>query len=182
MRQLVHWINVLLLVGLAGWSISVYDELPGRVPLHFGGDGQPDRFADRGFWSWFGIVLVASAVAALLYGAAWMTGWFVRRKPRWVNVPDAERFRTLPAADRVWVMEPVSTFLYWTVTWILLVFWAVQLGVHQVATGASEELPGYVLAFVLVVTCGSLLATPVLLHVLQKRIDAVAVPGDGANA
>jgi uncharacterized membrane protein len=60
-----------------------WESIPERIPVHWGFSGEPDRWAARGFWSIYA-VLVAGAVVSLALGASvWkarprsMTGGYV---------------------------------------------------------------------------------------------------------
>ena len=53
-----------------------YPALPAILPLHYGADGLPDRYAAKSIWSAFGLVLVQWATIALLLILAAASGRF----------------------------------------------------------------------------------------------------------
>ncbi|WP_328294586.1 DUF1648 domain-containing protein [Kineococcus sp. NBC_00420] len=55
-----------LLVATAGFGVLRYPDLPDPFPTHWGGAGEPDAFAAKGFWSVFGPLVVAIGLLALL--------------------------------------------------------------------------------------------------------------------
>src|SRR5690606_18905334 len=87
-----RFLNLVLLAGLLGGSALAYPRLPERMPLHFGLDGTPDRWAETSLASWFMLPLVALALNLLLYGAAALS----TRNARLVNLPGKERLLALP--------------------------------------------------------------------------------------
>ncbi|WP_083321980.1 DUF1648 domain-containing protein [Hymenobacter lapidarius] len=44
-RELLAWVVLALLWALAGWS---YFQLPDTIPVHYGLEGQPDRYGEKG--------------------------------------------------------------------------------------------------------------------------------------
>lgn len=173
MRSLVHWLSALLLAGYAWWAARVFAHLPDRVPMHFGGSGAPDRWAETTFWSWFFLLFLTVGVTAVLYASAWWILWLARHRPTWVNLPGRERFLKLAADDRVFVVQPLCHLVYWLAAGILALLWASHYWSFRVAVGAAAGLPALFLPAVLVVSIVPLLFLPAMLGHIQKRIEAV---------
>lgn len=68
-------IGLLSLLVLIGWSLYFYNDLPERIPTHFGPDGMPDRMGDKSTL-WFLPIL-----GVVLYG--FMT--YINRLPHYFN-------------------------------------------------------------------------------------------------
>jgi hypothetical protein len=173
MRNLIHWLNALLLAAYAWWAATVFDRLPERVPLHFGASGVPDRWAETDFWSWFLLFGIALGVTAALYASAWWILWLARHRPTWVNLPERERFLKLETDDRVFVVQPLCALVYWLAAGINALIWASHFWSYQVAVGAADGLPALFLPAVLVVSIVPLFFVPAMLGHIQKRLEAV---------
>jgi uncharacterized membrane protein len=99
-----HILNVILLGLNAGNAIVSWGSLPAKVPVHFGFDGSPNRWADKGaemiiiFAMPFMITLFLYAIAFLLIP------WMVKNHPNGINIPNKEKVMSLPAEKQslVW--------------------------------------------------------------------------------
>lgn len=67
MRALWHTLIALLTLGPIAWLISIYPDLPDRIPVHWNIRGEADRWADKGVGSVFQVAAV-SVLAQLLMG------------------------------------------------------------------------------------------------------------------
>ena len=73
-------------------SILVFDQLPQRIPTHFGIGGAPDAWAERSAVSWF----LLPTITLLLTGMfTVMDGWLARNPAR-INLPGKKRIAELP--------------------------------------------------------------------------------------
>jgi uncharacterized membrane protein len=73
----VGWLGSLgpfvLLAGTALYLGSHWAQIPGRFPIHWGFDGQPNGWSNRTIWGVFWPLLLAAAIQALMLGMAWYT-------------------------------------------------------------------------------------------------------------
>jgi len=153
---------------LLPWAVTValWPSLPERLPMHFDASGRADAFVERGVLPWFGLAAFGTFLGALLgLGLPrWMRGLAERNSP-WLNVPDAARFRQLPADARVravtgpcvW-LQAIGIELQVLVAWLLF-------GMHRVATKAWDllsPLPSFLLV-------GAIVLSALLLAVHGKR-------------
>ncbi len=147
-KSAVHLVNAALLAGLFAGSVLVFDTLPERIPMHFGWDGTPDRFAQTTWLSWLALPLIALATAALCYGCAWL----IAQAPEAVNVPGCQaEYDALSSAGKQQIGTLGQRFLYWTAAGTTVLFAVIQRGSYAVATGTSEQLPSYAGVWVAVV-------------------------------
>jgi hypothetical protein len=159
---------LLLAAMLLPWLVagSLWSSLPERVPMHFDASGRADGFVDRSALVWFALPAFATALGGLLgfLLPRWMRGMAERNSP-WLNVPDAARFRQLPADARVravagpgvW-LQAIGIELQVLVAWLLF-------GMQRVATKAWDvlsPLPSFLLV-------GAVVLSALLLAVHGKR-------------
>jgi hypothetical protein len=147
-------------------SVWVYPRLPPRIPAHFGARGDVNRWADTGILSWFGPVILALVLVALVEaGARWII-----RNPRRVNTPDPARFAALsPPAQRMVAEEGVRP-LRWVGILVVLLMGTVQWSVLQGARGTGGASLGLVLALGLGLVVGPVLAFRTVLRT-QALVD-----------
>jgi len=135
---------LLVLAAIAVWvlAIAYWSELPSQIPMHFGLNGDPNRFADKSIVSWFWMPTMAAVFAVGL-------GFLL---PRWVramavtnsallNIPDQKRFRALPTEARVRVVDAtMAPMLVMAIVLQLLFAWIVYASA-QVALSRWQGLP-----------------------------------------
>lgn len=166
MTRWLHLLNGLLLSALVGGSLFVYQELPERVPLHFGADGTPDRWADSTLLSWMTLPMIGLATAALMIGI----GIMLPRNPKWINMPDKDRLLRLPDYLQQWVIEGVSVTLHTMTLVTLTMFAVIQYGSWLTAVsgdGSSVVTTGVIIGLVVLP-----LVSVLMLVVMQRRMDA----------
>ncbi len=62
-RQLLRWFPLFVLLATVLYTVSVYPELPARMPTHWGLSGQPNGWSPREFGAW-----LLPGVMAILWG------------------------------------------------------------------------------------------------------------------
>lgn len=157
--------NVLLLIALVGGSVAVYADLPDRIPVHFGSDGAPDRWADTSWGSWFGLPLTAVVVNVIIYGISSL--W--ERNPRFINFPDKSRLMKLPRERRQVVLVKAKSGVRELALVLTLVFFAVQWGIYRTALGGDAR--SLIIAALAVGTISTPIVAIRLLYRIQKEID-----------
>src|SRR5690606_19688982 len=116
--RLVHTINIALALTLIVLSLNAYPDLPDLIPLHFGADGEPDRWGTRSLLSWMLLPLIGVGTVLFLY----VTAAVVPRYPKSFNVPDKKKFLELPSHLQQWVMRGILNVMYVLSTTILVTF------------------------------------------------------------
>lgn len=163
--RLTHTINLALLLLLWLVSLWAYPRLPEQIPVHFGAAGTPDRWASTSALAWFGLPLAAALLTALTY----LFARLLPSRPTWVNVPQKERYRTLPDHRKRSVIAQVLRLLWGTNALVLAVLCAIQLASYRAAHGHSTQ--GLIVGVLLL----TVLSTPVILAVwlppIQRELD-----------
>ena len=115
--------------------IAVYSNLPERIPIHFGMDGNPNGWADRGP-GWFGLPVLATVSMLFMQAIANLA----HKSPMHWNVPEKKRFMALSHEQRAPIMNELVKMVQVTGLYTLLVMVVVQWEVYQSATGRSAGL------------------------------------------
>ncbi|MGY1722991.1 DUF1648 domain-containing protein [Blastococcus sp. SYSU DS0533] len=120
-----------------GWSLV---RLPDRVPVHFGGAGDPDRWVGRAEALWTS-GLLAVGMALLFAGLVRL----VHRAPAHLfNVPPPEHWKRPEHLPHLRAL--VADDLWWIGAWTLLLIAAVQVLVVRAAQLADPRLDGWAFA------------------------------------
>ena len=94
MRRAVLTVVLAVVLFMWLWALVTWSVAPDRVPLHFGLSGRPDRWGARTVASWFGMPILATAMAI---GMSWLGRWSLSRPER-INMPGPAVRRTLTVA------------------------------------------------------------------------------------
>ncbi|MCB9878345.1 MAG: DUF1648 domain-containing protein [Planctomycetes bacterium] len=169
----------LLLLGLAAvwWlAIDAWPTLPARIPMHFGLGGAPDRWADTSLWSWFLFPAMATVFAFALGHAlpAWMRR-LAAANSKLLNVPDAARFRALPTAQRVSVVQRAALPLAVMGLEVEALFAWLVFGTARVARDEWRALP----VWPVLVCVGAILVSAVHMALATKAAVRSAREGCG---
>lgn len=121
------------------WSLG---QLPARVPIHFGGSGEPDEWTSRPAALWtFG--LVGLGIALLFAGLAWLMG---RVGAEHINVPHPEYWKR---PEHLGTLRRLMTEDMWLFgTWTLLLLAAVLALVVRAAGLPEPRLDEWAVAVV----------------------------------
>jgi uncharacterized membrane protein len=169
---------LLLLATLAVWGLALayYGDLPDRIPMHFGLNGEADRFADKSIVAWFWMPSLAT-LFAFVFGRM-LPGWMrsmAHSNSQLLNMPDRARFRALSADARVRVVDATLSPLCMLAVVLQLLFSWIVYASAQVALGIWRTLPIWpTLAFV-----GAIIACAILLLLVSTR--AVARETEGRD-
>ncbi|MCF6745929.1 DUF1648 domain-containing protein [Blastococcus sp. KM273128] len=120
-----------------GWSLA---RLPERVPVHFGGAGEPDRWAGRAEALWTS-GLLALGTALLFAGLVGLVG---RVPAHSLNVPNPDYWKRPEHLPRLRAL--VAEDLWWIGAWTLLLFAAVQVLLVRAAQLPDPRLDGWAYA------------------------------------
>jgi hypothetical protein len=158
--KLVHWINLPLLLALLAFAAVTWNELPERIPVHFGAGGRPTRWSHPSVATWFAIPIITVLVVGFIYRFAAI----LPRKPHLINMPDRSRFLALPPERRAPVIGCVQEFAYWATAATILFLSAVHLSMYR---GAMR---GGVGGDLIVILGAAYLMGPILLIVWSRLV------------
>jgi uncharacterized membrane protein len=67
-RQLLRWLPPFVLLATMLYTVSVYPELPARMPTHWGLSGQPNGWSPREFGAWLlpGVMVILWGLSVVL--------------------------------------------------------------------------------------------------------------------
>jgi uncharacterized membrane protein len=165
LRSPLLLINALLLIGLVGASLYVFPDLPDRIPLHYGIDGEPDRWGRPTLLNWMGLPTVGGACALLTIAI----GLIAPSRPGIVNMPGKERLLQLPPNAQRWVLAGLSNAMYLTAACLLIMFAMLQYGGYRGAVhGDGTELRVAALIIGIAVMPAIALSSIVM---VQRRMD-----------
>lgn len=153
MRKLLDTLNVLFAASIVGFSIWVWPLLPDRIPVHFGADGQPDRWSDTTLLSWF----LVPAIALLTWGTIAVARRWVARRPDKMNLPTGGTVADYPPEVQPAVIEHMKAFLALVSLEVLVIFGLIVLGSYRTAVGGDGQ--GVMLAVLAI----AVLSGPVLM-------------------
>ncbi len=130
---LPHLLNGLVLIGLFIYSLATYHDLPGRIPIHFDGSGNPNGWTDTGWGSWLALPFTALGLTLLMYASARLVDW-ARKNPRLMSLPYKEKFLALPEEKQAPIWRKMKGLLYWLCFPVNLLILYAQVSIHTTAT------------------------------------------------
>lgn len=75
--RILNLLAAVLLVVTVAWGTAIYSSLPNLLPTHWDAAGEADAFSQKGFWSVFGVLLLAAAMSV---GMVMMQHFIANRK------------------------------------------------------------------------------------------------------
>lgn len=126
-----------LALGLVAWAAWAWPGLPDRIPLHFGLDGQPDRWGERSVWGWFLLPAIGVGLAAMMDGIG---RWSIRNpEKQTVNLPQSDELYALPVERRIPILTHIAVSMNVIGILLLAAFILFQIGSYQSAHGGSAQ-------------------------------------------
>lgn len=107
--------------------VGLYPTLPNPIPIHYAFDGTPNGWAPKSTWSVFGVLMIGTAVVALLTGLSFVAAQFSARP----QSDDTEAQATL----RTRVQRKLLTSLLCQLSFVI------AIGISAIALG-PHLLPG----------------------------------------
>lgn len=156
----LRWLNGALMALLWAGALWAWPRLPESIAVHFGFDGKADTWAEPTVWRWFGVPLLAVALAVLFGGlAAW-----THRRPNVVNLPGGEKLSDYPTEARGPILAVVRDLLALVLTETLVILGLVQWALWSAASGDGAQ---YALLTILLL---AMLSSPFLMIVFFTRM------------
>lgn len=116
-----------------------YSELPQRFPAHFDFSGAPDRWSEKSVFSWFIIPVISGIVQMLVLS----TGYFIRKYPSMVNLPEKEKFLAAPQEIKNKVFDLLDNLMLAISTAVQVLFAFILYASYSAAISSDHSLPGY---------------------------------------
>jgi uncharacterized membrane protein len=165
MKNLFDGVNLIIILGLLGFSLWAWPELPDQIPTHFNASGVPDAWKPKSSGTW---LLAPGVGLALVLGMGFFR-LMLPKRPGWVNLPDKTKLTDLPEVARKPVVTMLSGFLSLVQLEILVIFALIQWSTYRAALGHSTQ------GTIILILVLAILASPFLLVVfflrLQKALD-----------
>jgi len=167
------------LVGIWALAYYLWPDLPAKIPVHFDGEGAPDRWAAPTFLNWFGLPLVSTFLTAFMVAISLAARGMARRWPGIMNMPRKKDFLRLPPEARVRAMGPMDALLWVWPAPLNGAFTYMVWGSYCVAMGKWKTVPMWPLfagvGCVLLVTVWGVLA---LKGAVIRELSAAEERGD----
>ena len=133
---LAHSLNIFIVGGMFIFSLSTFDDIPGKIPMHFNVSGYPDSWYESTLLNYLIIPLGALGMTILLYASALLIPIF-RKRPGKMNLPRKmrEKFLSLSPENQMPVFRLQMVYIYWVCVLINLLYLYIQAGMYRVAVG-----------------------------------------------
>lgn len=140
------WLAAAVFALMLLWALALvlFLHLPSTIPIHFNALGQPDQFVPRTPASWFLLPAVATALSAFVASTGFLTVYIARTRPRWVNMPNKQRFLAASPSERVRVVWPIARMAYGMPVVFLFLFGGILWAMERVANHALAGLPAFI--------------------------------------
>jgi len=153
--------NIGLLVLWLIWALDVYGSLPARIPLHFDAGGTPDRWGDKSILNWLGLYLAGLGLAIINLGCAFAIPVMIRKWPSAVNLPDKEKFLSLPQDAQKDFYPPLISMVFWIALSCTAVLWLMNYHIYQAAVSSEG---GFSVVFAVV--CVAIMIAAIIISIV----------------
>lgn len=143
-------LGVLVSLVSYGALITAYHSYPDVIPVHYAADGAPDLFANKGFWSVFGLAVVHVVLTGLLF--------WIYSHPQYANIPGKIPLLKLKKPYRSsieWIIRHMALMLFVMVS---LIFSYLTFSGVVIALGFAAGLNNVPIAVLLLVLIGIMAA------------------------
>jgi len=132
-KRLLLLLATLVVVWTFAQGMRIYEDLPQRMPVHFGAAGRPDGWAGKNVFSVYGLLIVGAALLLVLALVS-------RLSARWCNFPGKERVLRLPPSQQAYVIAPMQEILVWIGAATAIAFTFAARQTWEIALGQRGEL------------------------------------------
>ena len=135
--QIYEWITIGLMMMFCVMVMYYYNDLPERIPTHFGLSGEADAYGHKGtLWM---LLALGLALPSLMM--------FLTRYPHSFNYP----FK-ITEENAAYEYRMAVKLMLWMAMAIAMIFLVICWGIIQTSLGHQDGLSRYLLLFVLVLT------------------------------
>ena len=97
LSNMVHLINVFLILAQVIFSFMVWDALPEAIPVHYGAGGLPNRWVIKNLFDWYLLPMVGIFMTSVLYlsyiAVIKPENWNIVKKEDYLKLPEEKRQR-----------------------------------------------------------------------------------------
>lgn len=161
-----HLLNATVLLGVTAAAVRSWDQVPGRVPMHFNFEGEVDRWAAKG--PEFAVLFALPWLMSGLLYALWAGMGYFRRHPQHANLPP--RLQGVGPERLAPLFDALDDLLLGSATAATLVLGGVVWGTLRVALGLSDRLPAWATGPGLVLLLGVVGLGVLRLIVVSRRL------------
>ena len=167
--RILAYIQIPLFVIWFALAVSVYSALPERIPVHFDLSGTADGFANRSWWSWYLLPLVALGSCVWVVAVA---RWTASHPERW-NVPHKAKVLALTPAERQPLTDLVELMLVGSSLAVTIVLALIHYQTWLVATGRAIGLTTLTRSAIFCLIGLVVLAIPAWLIAFNRRLKGI---------
>ncbi|MCP4152670.1 MAG: DUF1648 domain-containing protein [bacterium] len=137
-----HFLNASLLAFMSWLTVSYFDRIQGKIPVHFGIDGVPDRWSDKNIlWTF---LLVPLLLNLFLYALILFLPR-LGRYPALINMKNKEQFLALPPEKQLLFWALIQEFITILTCCLNVSFLGLLWGTIMVGMNEAEKIPGWAL-------------------------------------
>jgi hypothetical protein len=163
-----HILNAVLLLCVTALGCLSWSRLPARIPIHFQANGTPDRWTQKGA-ELFLVFVLPWLTSGLFYGLGVFGNW-LEKYPQLLNIPNKEKFLTLPPQSRGPVYAAFTELFVLMAVSTNLLFLGAMCGMLLVALGVEMQLPWWSIWPGLALTMVASLFSTVRMYVLISNL------------
>jgi uncharacterized membrane protein len=169
LKSFYHYLNVILLIIIAGMVFIYWKDLPDKIPIHFNFSGTPDGWAGKE--NLIIIFAVVLGLNALLYFFMISTSWLSNHPSIW-NIPNKKRFLALPKEKQQLYWELTKEFMAGMASAINILWTTLMWGTIQVCLKKMNKLPEWaIFPGLVVILIVILMYIPRLIRMPKKLIE-----------
>jgi uncharacterized membrane protein len=141
-RRFLSGLAVVFLILMAVSLLEAWPHLPDKLPMQFDSNGTPSRSGSR-IELMIMVLIVTLATLPMLAGGLWVN--WMRRHPRWINMPRKAEILSLPPERQAPYWELTAEFMAAMAAAMSLMFLLIIRGMLSLVTLSRATLPAWAL-------------------------------------
>jgi hypothetical protein len=137
--RLAHFLNIISIALLFTFSISTFEQLPKKIPMHFNAAGVADSYVQKSWATWLMLPLMALGMTIVFYLSALLIK-FAKKNPKWLSLPNKEKFLALPPEKQEPIWQLMKNMLYWIALPTNLMIFCIHYSIYQISTTQGKNL------------------------------------------
>ncbi|MBN1197519.1 MAG: DUF1648 domain-containing protein [Candidatus Aminicenantes bacterium] len=139
-RRFLSGLAVVFLILMAISLVEAWPQLPDELPMQFDSNGTPSRSGSR-IELVIMVLIVTLATLPMLAGGLWVN--WMRRHPRWINMPRKTEILSLPPERQAPYWELTAEFMAAMAAAMSLMFLLMIRGILSLITLSPPNLPAW---------------------------------------